>query len=308
MTNQTPEPVESAPPASHPTVDQLADLQEELLAATEAAELREHLSRCPDCADTLAALAELTELLAEDEPPAMPADVARRIDAALAAALAEPATARTTAGTARTAATAAPQRPAESAAPPRRADRSTGPGRSRQRRRGTLLAAAVACLAVLGLGTVVVVSGLGDDAHQAAGSAAAGAQQGKPDTAMPATPSGSPGGPAFTAAGLPEQIRQLLPTSPSGHSSLPHASSEQENPTPNAAPAKLPSCVQGAVAGHRDEQPLLVTHGSFQSAPVDVYVFRVSGSSTALDVFLLTPGCADGTPAGVLLHEEVPAS
>lgn len=164
---------------------------------------------------------------------------------------------------------------------------------------------------MLGLGTAALVSGPGSGSQRPADTSVAAGQQDNPAAAVPTSPAGTPYGPAFTATGLPGQIRQLLPAAPSDRGTLPHVGAEQEGPSPDSVPAALPSCVQAAVTGHQGQQPLLVTHGSFRSAPVDVYVFRVSGDPTELDVFLLTPGCATATPAGtadVLLHEEVPAS
>ncbi|WP_329582105.1 hypothetical protein OG500_19875 [Kitasatospora sp. NBC_01250] len=329
MTNQTPDPVESAPSASHPGVDQLADLHEDLLGAEEAAALRSHLADCEECSETLAALAELTGLLAADPPPAMPADVAQRLDAAIAAAIAEPAPADNHAvpstpksSTAPAKATSTPKSstaPGRVAgtAPPGTARQHTGPGRPRPRRsRVRLLAAAVACLAVLGGGTAAVLAGLASTADRSANDASAAghpaASYAVPSTSAPqggtsASPF-TPAGPAFTASGLPDQLRTLLPAA-SGN--LPHASSEQAAPDhASPATAPLPVCVESAVAGHQGEQPLLVTHGSFQGAPVDVYVFRISDDPAHLDVFLLAAGCATTTPnspATVRLQEEIPA-
>jgi hypothetical protein len=321
MTNQTPDPVESASTASHPSVDQLADLHEDLLTAAEAATVRSHLADCAECSDALTALTELTELLAADQPPAMPQDVAQRLDAALAAAAAEAAPSGTPTASGPPApppspATSAERRPAV-AAPPGTARQQTGPGRTRPRRsRVRLLAAAVACLAILGGGTAAVLAGLGNAGSTPSGnvaaadhSAASYAPSGRP-TAQGNDGSSAltPAGPELTAAGLPEQIRLLLPTTTTGN--LPHASSEQAAPAPSPSPAALPACVASALTGHQGEQPLLVTHGSYQAAPVDVYVLRISDDPAHLEVFLLTPGCATtapNSPATVRLQEEVPA-
>ncbi|MGF1429163.1 hypothetical protein ACQRUO_21975, partial [Kitasatospora sp. LaBMicrA B282] len=194
-----------------------------------------------------------------------------------------------------------------------RADRGTGPGRTRpRRRRGGLLAAAVACLAVLGTGTGVLLSNLGSGSANPT----AAAQQNLPNSGQNAgaaanptpapggAPNGSPSGPAFTAAGLPDQIRALLGGPASGHEMQPHVGAD------GTAPGGLPACVESAVTGHQGEQPLLVGHGSFESAPVDVYVFRIAGDPAHDEVYLLAAGCAThspDTPARVLLQQEVPA-
>ncbi|SEK71942.1 hypothetical protein [Streptacidiphilus jiangxiensis] len=71
---------------AHPEIELLAEHAEELLPPEQSAELAAHLDSCPECAETYAALAELTSLLGDEPTPGpMPDDVAARIDAALAA-------------------------------------------------------------------------------------------------------------------------------------------------------------------------------------------------------------------------------
>ncbi|MDH6143191.1 hypothetical protein P3T35_005220 [Kitasatospora sp. GP30] len=278
MTNQTPDPVEPAADASHPDVETLADLSEDLLAPAEAAALRTHLAGCPECADTLAALTEVAALLAADPVEPMPAEVALRIDAALAAAQ-PPSTPSAPP------AAAAPGR--GTAGPPARSDRSSRPGGARSRRRRLVLAVA-GCLAALGLGaTGLVLSQQGGSQPTAASAIAPNPEQQHPLSVA---------GPEFTAAGLPEQIDRLLP---SGSGGQPHASAQQSG-------GGLPDCVQQSVTGHQGETPLLITHGGYRGAPVDVYVFRLADDPGRLDVFLLTPGCTTA-PAAVQLEQQIPA-
>ena len=72
--------------AGHPDVDELSDLTEGLLSRSRAAEVQRHLDGCADCSETYASLAEIHTLLGEHAVTTpMPADVAARIDAALAA-------------------------------------------------------------------------------------------------------------------------------------------------------------------------------------------------------------------------------
>ncbi|MFJ3787853.1 hypothetical protein [Kitasatospora sp. NPDC090091] len=78
------------PTAAHPSVDELADLAEGLVdSAADTAALRRHLDGCAECRETAEALGEVRALLGAVEPPALPTDVAARLDAALAAAVAE---------------------------------------------------------------------------------------------------------------------------------------------------------------------------------------------------------------------------
>lgn len=72
--------------AEHPDVTEISDLTEGLLPADRRDDIREHLEECGLCADVHASLEEIRGLLGTvPGPPRMPADVAGRIDAALAA-------------------------------------------------------------------------------------------------------------------------------------------------------------------------------------------------------------------------------
>ncbi|WP_035799391.1 anti-sigma factor [Kitasatospora mediocidica] len=315
MTNQAPDPVEDDPTASapstdqpsddHPSTDQLADLQEELLGAEEAAAVRTHLDGCAQCADTLVALAELAELLGSDDPPAMPADVALRIDAALAAEAAahpigEPASAPVS-GSASGSASGPGLPRSPIAAPPGRSDRSSRPGRTAFRRRARMLLAAAGCLAVLGLGAVLVHSGSSNDNIASSANSA---------TLRPADSPALAGGPVFSADGLPSQVQQLLASQPSGSTAkiVPHATNQNADAT--APTDQLPGCVRAAVGGDAGKVPLAVGHGRYGSTPVDVYVFPLPADPGRLDVYLLDAGCALHTPAApatVELHQTVAA-
>ncbi|MFJ2555080.1 MULTISPECIES: hypothetical protein [unclassified Streptomyces] len=72
--------------AQHPDVSEISDLAEGLLPPARSADLRQHLDGCVLCADVHDSLEEIRGLLGTlPGPPRMPADVAGRIDAALAA-------------------------------------------------------------------------------------------------------------------------------------------------------------------------------------------------------------------------------
>ncbi|MFC8825441.1 hypothetical protein ACFT9I_08810 [Streptomyces sp. NPDC057137] len=70
----------------HPDVSEISDLTEGLLSPARSTEVREHLDSCSLCADVHQSLEEIRGLLGSlPGPPRMPADVAARVDAALAA-------------------------------------------------------------------------------------------------------------------------------------------------------------------------------------------------------------------------------
>ena len=72
--------------AGHPDVAEISDLTEGLLPPSRTADVRRHLDGCALCADVYASLEEIRGLLGTlPGPPRMPADIAGRIDAALAA-------------------------------------------------------------------------------------------------------------------------------------------------------------------------------------------------------------------------------
>jgi hypothetical protein len=76
--------------STHPSTDDLADLDAGLLDRGRANGMREHLAVCAACAQESAAfLAVRSALAAEPDPGPVPPDVAERLDAALAVAAAE---------------------------------------------------------------------------------------------------------------------------------------------------------------------------------------------------------------------------
>ncbi|WP_327679034.1 zf-HC2 domain-containing protein [Kitasatospora sp. NBC_00458] len=280
----SPDPAPASGP--HPSVDELADLAEGLIEARDAAEaLRHHLAGCPECRETADALAEVRTLLGATEPPAMPADVAARLDAALAAAAAdhaatgtgsapasgEPGSAPQTPGN-------APQAPRDAPAPPRpphaaptpsaaprtppgapagRPAASTGPGRahSRRRRAALLLGSAAALLAVGLGGTFLALSSGTDRSLRSDGTVAVGGPAAA--SALPARP-GSPdaktdeadqaaGGTAYRDDLLAAQVRQLLTRKGAGSASGPAV--KPSGPGASGSTAAPPADAQGLTGG-----------------------------------------------------------
>jgi anti-sigma factor RsiW len=70
---------------AHLDYDVLADLAEGLLEDDEAASVNAHLDTCAECRELSADLADVSRILAEAPVPSMPAELAERIDTAIAA-------------------------------------------------------------------------------------------------------------------------------------------------------------------------------------------------------------------------------
>ncbi|PBC78619.1 hypothetical protein BX265_3395 [Streptomyces sp. TLI_235] len=284
------------PESGHPDVEVLADLAEQLTDPAEEPALRRHLADCAECADTFTALAEVRELLGAVETPPMPADVAGRIDAALAAARTE--TAPSPAHTADASAEAV--RPAVGR-PGGHPAGATGPGRpgrtARGRRRVRLLLATVSAAAVIGFGALLLPlssTGGGGAADSAARPAAGGAEQ-------PALSAGT----TFRDDALAAQVQQLVRTASSapGSSKAPEALTQQgggESPR-SAVGTAAPSCA-AALTGQGDRAPLAVAPGRYQATAVTALVYP--DGTDRLDVYLITPDCS---APGVVLHRTVPA-
>ncbi|MCP2313163.1 anti-sigma factor family protein [Kitasatospora paracochleata] len=312
----TPHPPSSdRQPDDHPDIDVLADLTEDLLPAERAAEVRAHLADCPDCAETHAALAEVSRLLGDTEPPAMPEDIAARIDAALAAESA-----------ARAAVTPAPERPATTPGP--RASRPTppppgrpkeaarpggstrpapagGPGRSRRRSATQLLLVTAVLAGVLTLGSVLLFQGThgggstavtADAGHSAPALApgtgsGAGKSTGAPSSRLPATASLQ----EFREDTLAAQVHTLLATRPSPGIAV-------ENPSDGRPANQAPPACVTAATGHADRLPLATATGRYGTTPVTALVYPSAEGTGRVDVYLVTPDCPGAT---VLLQRTV---
>ncbi|MFH9349314.1 anti-sigma factor family protein [Kitasatospora sp. NPDC017646] len=327
-------PLSSPEPGAHPSVDELADLAEGLVESAEAARaLHRHLDGCTECRATADALTEVRALLGADEPEPMPADVAARLDAALAEA------ARTdhhsAAGTAqhpqasprqapatgpRTDAPAAPVRaaPAPSAPPSRPASPSgpvsssgpgpSGPGRPRpRRRRFAVLLGAAAALAAFGLGGALLLDH-SEHSGSSAASAASAASVGVPGDQSARTPHLAGPGTVYREDQLAAQVQQLLDrsgTDPGLRATGPARSGaapaegvrpELSGPASPTVPASPASC-QAPAPG----TPLVTDRGSYQGSPVEVLVYPAPGRPGFVDVYLRSPDCGP-----VVLHRTVP--
>lgn len=71
--------------SSHITATELADAAEGLLPSDRAAEIEAHLAACETCTETASSIASVAQLLAGAPEERMPADVADRLSAIVAA-------------------------------------------------------------------------------------------------------------------------------------------------------------------------------------------------------------------------------
>lgn len=229
------------------------------------------------------------DLLAGLPEPTMPPDVAARIDAALAA---EAATvdARSTPATA--AATVTPI--------------TAGGSGLGARLRGHWLMSAAAVVAVLALGSAVVVgalNGRSSTSSNASGGTAALASR-APGAAGGETTRLTASGRGYTKTNLGPEVLALVagtatsPATPDGAISA------------LAAPAKtlvedrprLAACLAKVEEGGPATAPVAVDAGSFEGQPALVVV--LVGSSTSYDVFVVTPACSSAD-ASLLYYASV---
>ncbi|MFF4380102.1 hypothetical protein [Kitasatospora sp. NPDC001547] len=308
------------PADDHPPVERLADLAEGLVDSPETAGvLRRHLDGCAECRETVDALAEVQALLGDVETPPMPADVAARLDAALAEAAeraqeaaaadrrpeapARPAAAATAPATPPS---AVPSRPADrvGARPAGRSGSATGPGRARARRRGfALLLGTAAALAALGLGGLLLQHP--DDRSGAVTASAGGAPTTTSDSHDARAPHTAVAGTDYREDALAAQVQQLLarsentpglwatgPATAEGALPADGARPEPESPSPTGSDCPAPA----------PGTPLATDRGGYHGAPVDVLVYPLPGRPGLVDVYLRSPGCGP-----VLLHQAVPS-
>ncbi|MFF6802527.1 anti-sigma factor family protein [Streptomyces sp. NPDC012616] len=298
----------------HPDVAEISDLTEGLLDPARSAAVRRHLDTCMLCADVHASLEEIQDLLgSQPEPPRMPDDVTRRIDAALAAEALLSAAASSggdthetsipvgtdaeAAGVSRETAAASgrPSGHARSATTgPGRKDHKGGRDRTRLGRRRVAVLGAVFTAAALGLGSVLVSSLVGG------GSPGTSAHQ----TAVPDT---------FSTSKLEGQVAALL--TKAGGSRTPQSKGilgETGSETGNGSPRVLrqptvPSCVQQGI-GRRDSA-LATEEGTYQGKAALLVVLPDTSDSTRVDAYIVDSTCVNHpstSPADVLLTTSYP--
>jgi anti-sigma factor RsiW len=279
--------------AGHPDVAEISDLTEGLLPASRTTDVRRHLEECELCSDVYASLEEIRGLLGTlPGPPQMPADVAGRIDAALAAeALLQATAPEVVNAPAPTETTHVSRETSPAAARPTGHARTatTGPGRKdRQRngRREVAVLGAVFTVAALGFGSVLLSALDGGKSTDAAhGQATASA-----DT--------------FSASGLEKQVSDLLTekkSASSGGSRAPHTSMGANNIPDSGEPHILvtpavPQCIQNGI--HSSGSPLAAEDGVYKGTDAILVVLRDSSDSTQVTAYIMDASCVKNAPTG----------
>lgn len=292
--------------AGHPDVAEISDLTEGLLHPDRSTDVRRHLETCELCADVRASLEEIRGLLGSvSGAERMPADVAERIDAALAAeallgaSAPEPLSTQVSpelrGGTGR--GHVSRETPLPSNRPAGRPQAATGPGRKGQergRRRRRLVLGAVLTAAVLGVGSLVLQS-LGDHSSDTT------TAHGKP------TPSVGP----FSGASVQSQVKDLLTDKKSGQQGQRPRSgldSGQNTPKPTESANTLiqtdvavPDCVRAAL--HRGDDVLGAKTGTYDGKSAYLVVVPEAADSARVTVYIVDAACIGQQPgsAGTVL-------
>ncbi|MER6525416.1 hypothetical protein [Streptomyces sp. NPDC001508] len=289
----------------HPDVAEISDFTEGLLPPSRTTEVRRHLDACGLCADVHRSLEEIRGLLGTlPGPPQMPADVAGRIDAALAAEALLAATAPGDPLPSAVWASASPGGPDENTAthvsretstpvdrPAGRPHAATGPGRKARRRgrRRTVVMGAVLTAAVLGAGSLLFQT-LGTD---------------KPDTTAQGRQTPTAG--TFSEKSLQSQVTDLLTTqqgSPHGSGSQrPRLDLGPESRSPGAgesadtlrhAAAPVPDCIRQGLNSNADI--LGAKQGTYDGKAAYLVVLPDIGDSTRVHAYVVDAACVGREP------------
>ncbi|WP_406507723.1 anti-sigma factor family protein [Streptomyces sp. NBC_00212] len=295
----------------HPDVSEISELTEGLLPPSRTAAVRRHLEDCTLCADVRASLEEIRDLLGTlPGPQRMPADVAGRIDAALAAeallnATAPDDPARETTHVSRETASAATG-PAPATTPVSTgsglpsADRpaghsraATGPGRAaKARRRRAAVLSAVLGAAAIGAGIFFVQN----------------SQSPTPSSRADHTTSGTPvpGGTVYSSGTLEGRVQSLLAaqhgqTAQSAPSakiapSTKNAPSDENSSDSVRSAVTVPSCVQ-AGTGRPAQTPLAAEQGTYEGAKVYLVVLPDQANPANVEAYIVDAACESAGPS-----------
>ncbi|MEW2530756.1 hypothetical protein [Streptomyces sp. NPDC047071] len=311
--------------AGHPDVSEISDLTEGLLSPSRTHDVRQHLDGCALCTDVYDSLEEIRGMLGTlPGPSRMPADVAERIDAALAAEalldstvtedvgaplvareaeeasgrgpVAGPAAdvSRETSTSEPSEAAASSSKPAASAAassgthgPSGHARAATGPGRGgrfRGRRRRTAALGAVFTAAALGLGALLIHPWESDSEGS--------------ETTAGHTASAD----AFSRDKLRDRVNDMLPAEPS-IAGADNTASPETRVGPQSSPngpkkgsttpedvVEVPACIERSLDGRA---PLAVDKGTYEGKSAYLVVVAHESDSAKVSAYIVDAACVN---------------
>ncbi|MFC8914321.1 hypothetical protein ACFT5C_00980 [Streptomyces sp. NPDC057116] len=293
----------------HPDVSEISDLTEGLLPPSRTADVKAHVDGCALCADVRTSLEEIRGLLGTlPGPTRMPADIAERIDAALAAEALLDATAPASPAEHVSRETApVPVTPEAGPSEPVRADRpagrpraATGPGRGRpsRRRRRTAVLGAVFGAAALGVSAllfqVILPSGNDPDGSRTADSAVSAPEEG-----------------SFSGVAVEDRVEALLapgekPGSPRAEKHQP-PSADQPSTMFTQEAVKVPPCIQAGTG--RSDQALAAQQGTYEGRSAYLVVLPHTTDPAKVQAYVLDAACTStqvSAKADVLLTHAYP--
>jgi len=293
----------------HPDVAEISALADGLLTPERTAAVRSHVDGCGLCADVRSCLEEIHDTLGALPGPAqMPADVASRIDAALAAEALLDATAS---GTVSRETVDGPARPAEdrpvsretgdrsepvpvahaTSRPKARRRAVTGPGRAPLRgRRWRAAVLGAASVLGIGIGGVVVMQSL--DPAQEGHDAAAQSRTAEADSGL-------------TGAALENRVQELLETA----KSPPNEVGAQSGPAEplRGSDVTVPSCIRNGI--DHPGVPLAAGEDVFEGKDAYIVVLTNRSDATRVDAYVVDSSCVEassGELGDVLLTRTYP--
>ncbi|MEV6394927.1 hypothetical protein AB0M39_09150 [Streptomyces sp. NPDC051907] len=278
----------------HPDVSEISDLTEGLLTPERTGEVREHLNDCPLCADVRASLEEIRGLLGTlPGAPRMPADIAGRIDAALAAEALLNATAPDEAAhvSRETSPAAEPPETPPADRPAGHPRAATGPGRNRRTRRrrtvvlGTAFSAAAVGVSLLLFQSMQTTSSDGVKKEAGVSAAESGAHD-------------------YSQSGLEGRVEALLASQPQQpqprmnkeHEKGPSIDTQSSPTSPLKTPrVEVPACVQQGTG--RADSPLAVEQGTYDGDNAYLVVLPHTTDATKVQAYVIDASCVDATDA-----------
>lgn len=286
----------------HPEVSEISDLTDGLLSPARTADLRVHLANCTLCEDVYASLEEIRGLLGTlPGPTRMPADVAGRIDAALAAEallnattpstgnLVSRETAPVPTSVSRETEVESPTLRTKSSRPAGRPRGASGPGRhapagrsSRARRWPRVLLGTAAAAAVFSFGGLLIQN-----------AALNGGQASNEDRNTAVTEKSAGGAGGLTRATLGSHVHDLLASKGSHKSPEIGTRSSPETPKRGAADT-IPSCVRQGIG--RTESPLAASRSTFEGKDAYLVVLPYPSDPSRVSAYVVASSCVSASP------------